>query len=279
MPSFSTQQLQREVMSFVESVSDGLIFLDRQWRIVYANDSARRISRIEPQHLDGPSHWELYPDTVGTPQEQIYRTSMEQRVSLDHEFYYAPFDVWIALRTVPIPIGIAVHYRDISRLRRAEKTRDETGSQLKQVFDSTSDGIVLLDHEYRLTFLNRRAQELLAPSGDVLGKSLWTAFPGAVYEHSPYVATYRRAMEERLPGSFEAYYPEPLNLWLAVEALPASDGIIVFSATLPSRGRPTKSFGAGAGKPSARQPRSRPCIRRLLLASRSSIRSSSGICA
>jgi PAS domain S-box-containing protein len=220
--------MQSEIMLFLESFSEGVIFLDRDWRITFANDSARRISRIEPRHLNGPAYWEVYPDTIGTPQEEVYRASMEQRIPLELEFYYPRFHSWIALRTLPIPSGIAVHFREISRLKQAEARRDDSARQLQQVFDATTDAILLLDREYNLVFLNRRAQQLLAPSGDVLGKNLWSAFPGAVYENSPYVQIYRRAMEECLPGSFEAYYPEPLNLWLAVEARPADDGIIIF---------------------------------------------------
>jgi PAS domain S-box-containing protein len=212
----------------IERLDDGILFLDREWRIIYANEQARQISRIEPHHLNGPTHWEIYPDTVGTAQEQIYRRSMEQRISLNHEFYYAPFDVWISLRTYPIPAGIAVHYRDITRLRRAESGRDENARQLYRVFDATSDAIVMFDRDDNFTFLNSRAKKLLAPGGDVLGKNLWESFPKAVYENSPWMRAHRRAMDERVASSYEAYYPEPLNIWLAVEVQPTEDGIIVF---------------------------------------------------
>ena len=52
--------------------------------------------------------------------------------------------------------------------------------------------------------------------------------PATVYEGSPYVENYYRAMNEGVAGSFEAYYPEPLNVWLYVMAQPSKDGIIVF---------------------------------------------------
>jgi len=220
----------------VEILTDGIIFLDREWRITFANRAARRISHIDEEDLNGPTHWELYPDTVGTRQELIYRASMERRISLDHEFYYRPFDIWISLRTFPISSGIAVQFRDISRLKRAEAKWDESARQLDQVFAGTTDAVVLLDRDYNFTFLNRRAEEMLAPSGDVLGKNLWTSFPSVIYPDSPYVRTYRRAMDERIGGSFEAYYPEPLNLWLTVEAHPSDeDGIIVFFRDISER--------------------------------------------
>jgi PAS domain S-box-containing protein len=218
-----------DIAHLIDILTDGIIFLDREWRITYANESARRISRIKPGDLNGPTHWELYPDTVGTSAERIYRRSMEERVSLEHEFYYQPFDVWIELCTFPVTGGIAIQYRDISRLKKAEATRDESARQLEQVFDATTDAVVVLDKGYNFSFLNRRARETLSPRVPDLGENLWTWFPGVVYEGSPYVETYKRAMDERIPGKFVAFYPEPLNVWLSVEARPADEeGIIIF---------------------------------------------------
>jgi PAS domain S-box-containing protein len=220
--------LQADILCLVETLPDGVIVLDREWRIVYANAAGRRIGHIEPHHLNGPTHWEIYPETVGTPQEAVYRRSMEERISLEHEFYYAPFQAWISLRTLPVPMGIAVQYRDITRLKQTESLRNASERQLQQLFEATNDGICILDRGYNFRFLNRRGREIVAPSGDVLGKNHWTSFPGTVYEGSPYVETYRRAMEERISGQFEAYYPEPLNIWIAVEAHPAAEGVIIF---------------------------------------------------
>ncbi len=158
-------------------MTEGILFLDRDWRIVYANPAARRLARIEPQHINGPSHWEIYPATAGTPQETIYRTSMEQRVSLEHELYYQPFQLWVSLRTFPIPSGIAVQFHDISRLKGAEVARDESARQLLEVFEVTNDAIFTLDRHYTFTFLNRRALELSTPSGNPIGKNYLDRLP------------------------------------------------------------------------------------------------------
>ena len=212
----------------LETLNDGVIILDRGWRIAYANASARSISRIAPEQLNGPTHWELYPATVGTEQERVYRESMERRVSLPLEVYYAPFDLWISLETLPVPSGIAVHYRDVTRLKRAEAMRDDNARRLEQVFEATTDAIIQLDHDYTITFLNRRAQELLAPSGELLGRNLWASFPDADYEGSPFRRAYHRTMTEHVPSCFEAYYPAPLNLRLSVDVRPSEGGLIAF---------------------------------------------------
>ena len=118
--------------------------------------------------------------------------------------------------------------RDISDRKKLAEERDAALAQLAQVLDVTTDAVLGLDREWRVTYLNRRAREILAPQGNILGTVLWETFSAAVYDGSPFVENYYRAMNEGVPGDFETYYPAPLNLWLHVSARPSKDGIIVF---------------------------------------------------
>ncbi|HEY4010559.1 MAG TPA: PAS domain-containing protein, partial [Acidobacteriaceae bacterium] len=93
--------------------------------------------------------------------------------------------------------------------------------QMEQFFHATTDAIVFLDRGYNFTYLNRRAQEIIAMAQDLRGRNLYEVFPAAVYEGSPYIEVYRRTMNEGVPGEFEAFYPEPLNIWLRVQSYPA----------------------------------------------------------
>jgi len=98
--------------------------------------------------------------------------------------------------------------------------------QMSQFFDATTDAIFFLDREYRFTFLNRQAQKDLAPAGDVMGQVIFDKFPGTREE--PYFSNYTAAMEKGEARSFEAYYPEPMNFWVKVQAYPFEDGIVVY---------------------------------------------------
>ena len=64
----------------LDKLPDGVLFLDREWRITYANEQGRKVIRLHPEDLNGPSHWELFPAAVGTEQEYTYRRVMEDRV-------------------------------------------------------------------------------------------------------------------------------------------------------------------------------------------------------
>ncbi len=212
----------------LDHLPDGVLFLDRTWRITYANERARRISRIAPEALNGPTHWELYPETVGTETERKYRRAMEERVEEELEFYYAPFHIWLHCRAVPISSGIAVIYQDVTELRRIREEAASVTRQLQHVFEVTSDAIVGLNREWRYVFINRRAKELLGVGDEVLGENMWHQFPESVYPGSPYVENCYRTMNGREPSVFEAYYPEPLNKWMRLECQPAPEGIYVF---------------------------------------------------
>ena len=124
--------------------------------------------------------------------------------------------------------GILNVCHDVTDEVVAKRERDALSEQLQQVLEATTDAIVSLDREWRMTYLNPRARQIVAPRGDVVGLNMWETFPHLIYENSPYEKYYRRAMNEGVAGQFEAYYPEPLNIWVEVHARPAKDGIVVF---------------------------------------------------
>src|ERR1700761_2469630 len=99
---------------------------------------------------------------------------------------------------------------------------------MEQFFDATTDAIFFLDRDYRFTFLNRRANELVSQGRDLRGLNLFEAFPGTMYPGSPYVENYAHTMNERLPSEFVASYGEPFNYLLHIHCYPAESGIMVF---------------------------------------------------
>jgi PAS domain S-box-containing protein len=213
----------------LEGLPDGIVVLDDRWRITYANAAARKISRIRSEDLHGKTHWELYPKTVGTSVEEIYRSVMaDRRERMVNAFYYEPFQIWLNVRVVPVTGGIALYYRDITETHDAQAAGRAAEKQLAQVLATTTDGVVSLDCAYTINYMNQRAMEILAPSGEVLRTNLWESFPHANFPGSPFVEHYGRAMNERVASGFLAFYPEPLNAWLDLSARPSEEGIIVF---------------------------------------------------
>jgi PAS domain S-box-containing protein len=125
-------------------------------------------------------------------------------------------------------MGIVLVFRDINERRVAERERDAVTEQLDQVLESTTDAIISVDRNWRITYTNAPARSIVAPINILAGKGFWESFPAAVYEGSPYVEHYNRAMYEATAGQFEAHYTEPLNIWVQVNVRPSRDGIVIF---------------------------------------------------
>lgn len=129
-------------------------------------------------------------------------------------------------------------------VERAQATNayDLVAEQFHQVLEATTDAIVSLDRNWRITYMNQRAREIVGPSGEVLGTNHWESFPATVYEGSPYLEHYHRAMHEGRGGEFEAWYPEPLNIWVHIMVRPSREGIVLFFRDITEQKRSTAAL-------------------------------------
>jgi PAS domain S-box-containing protein len=216
----------------VAQLPEAILCFNRNWIVTYANAEAVRVSRIQPSDINSKSHWQLFPETVGTALERTYRTVMQTRLPQHVEHFYAPFDVWVDVHILPTDEGVALYYRDVTDRKRAEGLRDSAVRQLRQIFDASPDSIVCIDRNWNCTFANRAALDILKTE-TLIGENLWERFPSNQKE--PFRSHYRTTMDRRIATEFEAYYPEPLDIWFRVSARPFEDGIIIFSSDITDR--------------------------------------------
>ena len=121
----------------------------------------------------------------------------------------------------------------------AKRALEETQAVLHQALTATRDAVVSVNRNWVLTYLNPAAEKLYGPSRDLVGRNLWEAFPDAVYEGSPFMEHYRRAMNEGIAASFETHYAEPLNFTMSLDVYPSRDGIVTFSRDITELKRAT----------------------------------------
>lgn len=124
--------------------------------------------------------------------------------------------------------GMVLVFRNIDKRRAAERERATLAEQVQQIQDATTDSVLSIDRNWCISHMNGPARLAAGPLADAVGRNFWEQFPETVYEGSPFVEHYHRAMEERIAGSFEAFYPEPLNIWVQVQVRPTNDGIVLF---------------------------------------------------
>lgn len=92
------------------------------------------------------------------------------------------------------------------------------------ILEGTTDCVFLVDREWRLTYLNSNARQLMAGGEDLAGAGLWERFPLAAATRA--WSELHKAAADRRPTRFEFYEPD-LRSWLDVSVRPYSAGLQV----------------------------------------------------
>jgi PAS domain S-box-containing protein len=143
--------------------------------------------------------------------------------------------------TKPLDIGllnvrISVAERQIRELAERNHARSalqESARTMTNILEKTTDGFFAVDSEWKLNYLNARAEEMIGRKRDeLLGGLLWETFPELV--GSVFQTNYEKVMAERTAMEFEASDPSG-KIWYDVHAYPSNGGVSVFFRDISER--------------------------------------------
>jgi PAS domain S-box-containing protein len=108
-----------------------------------------------------------------------------------------------------------------------------TASELAAMLDGVGVGVVGVDREWRVSFLNAWMERVLGRSrGEVLGTDLWTAFPRLA--STSFADVYRRAMRDGVELVHEDFVASSSSRFEA-RASPSSTGLLIFLRDVTER--------------------------------------------
>jgi PAS domain S-box-containing protein len=126
------REAQDHATGILETITDGFIALDSEWRFTYVNAAAERINGMRREDHIGKSHWELFPATRGTVIEREWRRANAERVAVEFENYYEPRDSWFHVRAYPSKDGgLSIFFHDITPRKRSEDALKRAHSELE----------------------------------------------------------------------------------------------------------------------------------------------------
>jgi len=108
---------------------------------------------------------------------------------------------------------------------------DATEPRLEDLLDRITDGVFGLDSEWRFTYLNDTARDVVVDAAsegttpdDLVGRTIWEVIPEL--EGTPFETQYRDAMRTQERTTFDAWY-DPLDVWFEVRVYPSESGLSV----------------------------------------------------
>ncbi len=123
-------QLAHSLSTTLESITDGFLTMDREWRFTYVNSEAEYLLMTSREKMLGQVAWELFPEAIDSSFYVNYHKAVEQGSSISFEEYFPPIDRWLDLHAYPSSEGLAVHFRDISDRKQALQKLEEQKSLL-----------------------------------------------------------------------------------------------------------------------------------------------------
>jgi PAS domain S-box-containing protein len=140
------REARQQIETTLESVSDGFVRYDRDWRIVYVNAEGERINQLTRSEMLGRILWELFPVVVGTTLEIEFRRAVREQVTVEFENYYEPFDRWYSLKGYPTPDGgLTTFIRDVTEQKIQQEKVRRSEARIRRVFESNVVGMIHWD--------------------------------------------------------------------------------------------------------------------------------------
>ncbi len=126
-------------LDILEATTDGAMLLDHDFNFTYANRTAFEIIG-EDRDLIGRNIWEMFPGAARTRAYDEYKAAAEQRKCARFTFYEPNLGQWLDVSVRPIPSGLLLLFRDLSRERAALAELRQSEERLRLALEASGDG-------------------------------------------------------------------------------------------------------------------------------------------
>ncbi|WP_265111876.1 PAS domain-containing protein [Halosolutus halophilus] len=222
--------------ALIERSSDLLTVLSESGQVTYVSPSVERVVGAEPTELLGNHvidsvHPDDRADVVQTfdavCDDDLGTTRTVEYRYLDDDDTWGIYEAVLTNRLDdPVVGGVIASIRDVTQFHRVQQ-------ELGESFERVTDAFFALDTEFRFTYVNDRAGELLDfEPGDLLGREFLEVFPGM--QETEFERQSLEAMDEQEPRTLERYY-DPYDMWIEARIYPSRSGISVYFRDVTDR--------------------------------------------
>ena len=151
------QRSRERMNAMLESIGDAVFAVDREWRIIYANNKAANFVDIPLSEGVGRPLLEVSPALAGSAVFDCYRDAMASGQPRSIEAFWAPTGTWIEARAYPTVDGLSVYFHDITEKRLAEEAVRKSEQRFRNLFQQAGDSILIVDAGLCIVAANGRA--------------------------------------------------------------------------------------------------------------------------
>jgi PAS domain S-box-containing protein len=227
----------------LDAIPVGTVVLDADGAVTRINDRAVELFAVQDRESFSLADRPVYDETGGrlAPEEQPFGRTLETGEPVyDRVLQVERSDGdrrWLSVNAVPLfdddgdVDRVVTTSEDVTGLKERERTLE---TELDEVFGRVSDAFYALDEEWRFTYLNEQAEQLLGfDESELRGKRFADVYPeSAGLERI--LDRFRQAMETQEPVNPE-YYSELLEVWVEATVYPSETGVSVYFRDVTER--------------------------------------------
>jgi signal transduction histidine kinase len=172
-----------EFTSILERITDGFFVVDREWRLIYLNQSAQMVAQRPREELLGTHLWDAYPHLVGTRVYDKYNEAMSSGKTIVFEESVPWIDSYFETSLYPSETGLSIFFRDITEQVRVR-------NQLVEARRKAEEG-----ERAKARFLAHMSHEIRTPMNGVLGMANLLLNTRLNDEQARYVQSIRASAE------------------------------------------------------------------------------------
>ncbi|HVT99487.1 MAG TPA: ATP-binding protein [Acidobacteriaceae bacterium] len=111
------EKAEAQYRAILESISEGFVFVDRDWRVLYANRQVAAMAAVDPAFMIGRRLWDVVPEVTNTAFGRAFREAMETNEVTRVEDFYPPSQRWIHASAYPSGDGLSLFGQDVTETR------------------------------------------------------------------------------------------------------------------------------------------------------------------
>jgi PAS domain S-box-containing protein len=168
----------REQLS--DSASDIIAIIDNDYRIVYVNQVMAAKLGVTPEKCIGMTCYRVLHGVseppLFCPHKQLLKAGLEQTIELQENILDGVFSVKVSpfYNAEKELSGCVYLARDTSNHKHAKEVLRESEEKYRNIVETASEGIWIIDSEDRTTYVNKKMADMLGYSQEeMIGKSGW----------------------------------------------------------------------------------------------------------
>jgi PAS domain S-box-containing protein len=115
-----------EVERILESIGEGFVAFDREFRCVYVNPPAARMFGLPRDEVIGRTLWEIFPEEAIRDSKPILEAAALNGLPTQYEIHVPGWNRWFENRVYPSPTGLSIFFADVTARIEAETALRES---------------------------------------------------------------------------------------------------------------------------------------------------------